>query len=63
MDEELRWRITTFFNYWRQRYEFIRDLDFKKNNHEANVLLWAPFDALSNLWVENIGKNPVWEEG
>lgn len=56
MDEELQWRITTFFNYWRQRYEFIRDLDFRKNNHEANVLLWASLDALSNLWAENIGK-------
>jgi hypothetical protein len=57
MDEELQWRITAFFNYWKQRYEFIRDLDFKKNNHEANVLLWASLDALSNLWAENIGKN------
>jgi len=56
MDEELRWRITTFFNYWRQRYEFLRNLDFKKNNHEANVLLWASLDALSNLWAENIGE-------
>jgi hypothetical protein len=56
MDEELRLRITTFFQYWRQRYEFIHDLDIKKNNHEANVLLWASFDALSNLWEQNIGK-------
>lgn len=56
MNEELQWRIKTFFDYWRERYEFIRDLDFKKNNHEANVLLWASLDALANLWAENIGK-------
>ena len=56
MDEKLRWRITTFFKYWRQRYEFIRDLDLKKNNDEANVLLWASLDALSNLWTKNIRK-------
>jgi hypothetical protein len=63
MDEELQWRITAFFNYWRQRYEFIRDLDFKKNNHEANVLLWASLDALSNVWAENIGENQCGKKG
>ena len=63
MDEELRWRITTFFNYWRERYIFIHDLDFKKHNHEANVLLWASLDALSNLWAENIGKNQCDNKG
>jgi hypothetical protein len=57
MDEELRWRITAFFDYWRERYKFICDLDFEKHNHEANVLLWASLDALSNLWVKNIGRN------
>jgi len=56
MDETLRWRITTFFNYWRQRHAFIRDLDFSKHSYEANVLLWASLDALSNLWANNIGK-------
>lgn len=56
MNEELHWRITTFFDYWRQRHLFIRDLDFRKHNHEANVLIWASLDALSNLWAENIGK-------
>jgi hypothetical protein len=63
MDEDLRWRIKAFFSYWRQRYEFIRDLDFKKNNHEANVLLWASLDALSNLWAENIGKKQCSNKG
>lgn len=56
MNKELKWRIVTFFNYWRQRYEFIRDLDLQKNNHEANILVWASLDALSNLWADNIGK-------
>ena len=56
MNEELHWRIVTFFNCWRQRYSFIRDLDCGKHNYEANVLIWASLDALSNLWAENIGK-------
>lgn len=63
MNEELRWRITTFFNFWRQRHAFIRDLDFSKHNHEANVLLWASLDALSNLWAENIGKRQCKNKG
>jgi hypothetical protein len=63
MDEKLRSRITDFFNYWSQRYEFIRNLDFKNNNHEANVLLWASLDALSNLWAKNIGKNQCVKKG
>jgi hypothetical protein len=63
MDENLRWRITTFFNYWRERYKFICDLDFKKHNHEANVLLWASLDALSNLWAKNIGRNHCSNKG
>lgn len=57
MHEELRWRITTFFNCWRQRYAFINDLDFRMHNYQANVLLWSSFDALSNLWAGNIGKD------
>jgi hypothetical protein len=63
MDEELRWRITTFFNYWRERYKFICDLDFQKHNHEANVLIWASLDALSNLWAKNIGRNQCGNKG
>lgn len=63
MKEELRWRIITFFDYWRQRYKFIRDLDLSKNNHEANVLLWASLDALSNLWAENIGEDQCRKKG
>ncbi len=63
MDEHLRWRITTFFNCWRQRYAFIHDLDFKEHNHKANILLWASLDALSNLWAENIGKKQCGNKG
>lgn len=63
MTEELRWRITTFFDYWRQRHAFIRDLDFSRHNHEANVLIWASLDALSNLWAENIGKEQCKNKG
>ena len=63
MDEKLRQRITGFFEYWRKRYAFIRDLDFKKHDHEANVLLWAGLDALSNLWAENIGKKQCGNKG
>lgn len=63
MDEELKWRIKTFFNYWRQRHAFIRDLDLVRYNHEANVLLWAHIDALSNLWAENIGKEQCRKKG
>jgi len=56
MDEELQGRIKGFFDYWRNRYKFIDNLDFEQHNHEANVLLWASLDALSNLWAKNIGK-------
>lgn len=56
MNEELQWQIASFFDYWRKRHTFIRDLDFIKYSHEANVLLWASLDALSNLWAGNIGK-------
>ncbi len=63
MDAEFLWRITTFFKYWRQRYEFIHNLDFNKNSHEANVLLWASFDALSTFWAESIGKKQCGKKG
>ncbi|MDJ0555280.1 MAG: hypothetical protein QNJ68_12725 [Microcoleaceae cyanobacterium MO_207.B10] len=56
MDEYLQWRITAFFDYWRKRHAFISNLDLSEYDHEANVLLWAAFDALSNLWAKNIGK-------
>jgi len=56
MNEDLQLRITMFFDYWRGRYNFINNLDKTKHYHEANVLLWASLDALSNLWAENIGK-------
>jgi hypothetical protein len=49
-------RIRGFFDYWRERHAFINNLDLSKHNHEANVLLSAHLDALSNLWAKNIGK-------
>ncbi len=63
MDEELRYRITTFFDYWRKRYLFINNLDFNNYSHEANVLIWASLDALSNLWAKNIGKEQCGKAG
>lgn len=56
MQENLQWRITAFFDYWRKRHAFISNLDLSEYHHEANVLLWAAFDALSSIWAENIGK-------
>lgn len=56
MNEELRWRITAFFDYWRKRHTFISALELPEYRHEANVLVWAALDALSNLWAESIGK-------
>ena len=55
-ERNLNFRIILFFDYWKERYQFISDLDLNKYNHEANVLLWASLDALSNLWAENLGK-------
>lgn len=63
MNEELRWRIKAFFDFWRRRYAFVRNLDFKEHNHEANVLLWAHFDALSSLWAQNIAKKQYGKKG
>ena len=56
MDAKLEWQIATFFQYWRKRLEFIQDLDHSRHNYEANVLIYAALDALSNLWSKNIGK-------
>lgn len=89
MNEDLELRIKMFFDYWRERYNFItgltqnttkvavihelplrndqvyshilrkshiNNLDKTKHSHEANVLLWESFDALSNLWAKNIGE-------
>jgi hypothetical protein len=55
----LEWRTRAFFDYWRRRRNFIEGLDLKENIHEANVLLWAAIDALSNLWGRNLGRNHV----
>jgi hypothetical protein len=63
MNDDLEWRIRTFFDYWRQRHKFINNLDLSKHNHEANVLLWASIDALSNLWAKNIGKEQCHNKG
>lgn len=56
MDENLQWRITSFFDWWRQRHAFISKLDLIKQRYEANVLLWGSLDALSNRWAGSIGK-------
>lgn len=56
-DERLEWRIRTFFIYWQKRHDFIISLETSKHHHEANVLIWAALDALSNLWKQNIGKS------
>ncbi|WP_216913952.1 hypothetical protein, partial [Synechococcus sp. CCAP 1479/13] len=53
------WRISSFFAYWRRRQAFIESLDLKENCHEANVLLWAAIDALSNHWAKNLGNSNV----
>lgn len=57
MDAQLQFNITTFFDYWRKRYEFINSLDRRQHSHEAYVLLLASLDALSNIWKAHIGKN------
>lgn len=57
MDEELLLRITGFFNCWRNRALFIRNLDHQINNYEANILIWSCLDALSNFWAKEIGKD------
>jgi hypothetical protein len=57
MDEELKLRITYFFDYWRTRHTFISKLDLIEHRHEANILLWTALDALSNLWKNSIGKS------
>ncbi len=63
MNEELQWRITTFFKYWKERHEFICDLNLDRHRHEANVLLWGHIDALSNLWAKNIGREQCGKRG
>ena len=57
LERNLNFRIILFFDYWKERYQFICNLDLNKYNHEANVLLWASLDALSNLWADNIGND------
>jgi hypothetical protein len=57
MNEDLLLRITGFFDFWRNRALFIRNLDHQTNNYEANILIWSCLDALSNLWEKEIGKN------
>lgn len=55
--DEMQWRIDTFFNYWRQRYDFLQCLDnlnHRQYYHESNVLLWSHLDALSCIWIDSI---------
>ncbi len=56
MSRELRLKITSFFDFWRKKHEFIYGLDLSKRDYEIHVLLWASLDALSILWSENFGK-------
>lgn len=63
LERNLNFRIILFFDYWKERYQFISNLDLGKYKHEANVLLWASFDALSNLWADNIGKDQCGKSG
>ena len=55
MNKRLEWRIVAFFQYWQHRLTFIQGLD-NQHRHEANVLIYAALDALSNLWSQHIGK-------
>jgi hypothetical protein len=63
MNENLQERITGFFHYWRERHRFICNLNLEKDSHEANVLIWAHLDALSNLWAKHIGKQECKDQG
>lgn len=63
MDENLEWRIRAFFDFWRKKHAFISKLDLSEQRYEANVLLWGSFDALSNLWAKEIGKNECGNSG
>lgn len=63
MDEGLKSRVVSFFDWWRQRHAFINDLDLVKQRYEANVLLWGSLDALSNHWAKSIGKNKCSNSG
>lgn len=56
MDENLQYRIKSFFDFWRKRYTFISNLDLAEHRYEANVLLFGALDALSNHWAKSIGQ-------
>ncbi len=60
MDDLLKWRIGSFFSFWRQRLSFITSLDVKQSYYEANVLIWASLDALSNAWWKSSIKKQCW---
>lgn len=56
LDEYIKDQISSFFAYWKKRIQFIQNLidqNYKENRHEIEVLIWAAFDALSNLWAES----------
>ncbi|MEQ8753853.1 MAG: hypothetical protein RID09_10100 [Coleofasciculus sp. G1-WW12-02] len=56
MNKELSDRIIDFFNFWRKDYNFIDALDSSINYYQANVLIWAALDTLSNHWAKGIGQ-------
>ncbi|MEQ8997859.1 MAG: hypothetical protein RID53_15300 [Coleofasciculus sp. B1-GNL1-01] len=56
MNEELSDRIRGFFDFWREDYNFIDALDPSRDYYQANVLIWAALDTLSNHWAKGIGQ-------
>ena len=56
IDKYIEYQISSFFDCWRKRTQFIKNLmdqNLKENRYEIEVLIWASFDALSNLWAES----------
>ncbi|AMA08817.1 DUF29 family protein [Picosynechococcus sp. PCC 73109] len=63
LDKYIEDQISSFFDYWRKRAQFIQQLieqNPRENRHEVEVLIWAALDALSNLWAESeLGKREL----
>jgi len=45
-----------FFDYWRERVEFVASLPLPARHHEANVLAFAALDSLANLWARAVAR-------
>lgn len=63
MDENLQYRITYFFDWWKQKHLSISNLDLTEQRYEANLLLWGSLDALSNHWAKSISKEKYGNAG